>query len=122
MKIYNIELYDLPKISLNKFYSGMHWTKRKEIKDNYKLIIKNQYKRVLSKEKEYRVSYNFFFKIKPLDVSNCSAMVKLIEDVIFEDDKYDIVKAITVTSEKDTVDCVMINIREYEKDQKSKTT
>ena len=30
--------YDLPKVSLNKFYAGCHWTKRKQLKDAYKLL------------------------------------------------------------------------------------
>jgi hypothetical protein len=42
-----IILKDLPKISLNKWYAGMHWTKRKKIKDNYTLIVKSQFKDVL---------------------------------------------------------------------------
>ena len=39
-----ITLKGLPKISLNKWYAGTHWTKRKKIKDEYKKIIKNQFK------------------------------------------------------------------------------
>jgi hypothetical protein len=49
-----IILKDLPKISLNKWYAGMHWTKRKKIKDNYTLIVKSQFKDVLPASRELR--------------------------------------------------------------------
>ena len=105
-----IILTDLPKLSLNKWYSGYHWTKRKKIKDQYKLIIKSQFKEVLSKYNSYSVTYLFNFKTRPLDASNCVAMVKLIEDVIFEDDNYKIVNSITIKSRKSKVDNVEIEI------------
>ena len=105
-----IILTGLPKVSLNVFYSGVHWTKRKKIKDRYKLIIKSQFKQVLSKENSYSVTYLFNFKTRPLDASNCVAMVKLIEDVIFEDDNYKIVNSITIKSRKSKQDSVEIKI------------
>ena len=110
-----INLYDLPKISLNKWYAGVHWTKRKEIKDTYKLLIKSQFKQVLSKDNQYEVEYIFFFRIKPLDASNCVAMVKLIEDVIFEDDKWNIVLSIKIKSIKSKEDRVLIKLKEIQK-------
>ncbi len=105
-----IILLNLPKISLNEWYSGNHWTKRKRIKDTYKLIIKSQFPKVFSKENKYIVDYCFTFKSRPLDASNCVAMVKLIEDVIFEDDSYKIVDAITIKSRKGNTDKVEIEI------------
>ena len=106
-----IIINDLPKLSLNKWYSGVHWTKRKKIKDQYKLIIKSQFNEVLSKDNSYSVTYLFNFKTRPLDASNCVAMVKLIEDVIFEDDNYKIVNSITIKSRKSKVDNVEIEIK-----------
>ena len=106
-----IKLYDLPKLSLNKWYAGVHWTKRKKIKDTYKLIIDNQYKEVLSKENKYVVEYVFNFKSRPLDASNCVAMAKLIEDVIFEDDKWNIVTSINIKSVKSDTEYVCINVK-----------
>ena len=50
-----VKLEDLPKISLNAWYSGNHWTKRKKMKDSYKTIVKSQFKDVLPKDKEYKV-------------------------------------------------------------------
>jgi len=111
-----ITLNGLPKISLNKWYSGEHWTNRKKIKDQYKLIIKSQFKDVLSKEGQYEVDYMFCFKSRPLDASNCVAMVKLIEDIIFEDDRYNIVMKINISSMKVTLsesDYVIINIKDF---------
>ena len=107
-----IELNDLPKISLNKFFGRMHWTKRKQIVDNYHWIIKSQFKDVLSKDNVYRVKYSFEFKRIPLDASNCVAALKLIEDVIFEDDSYKIVEEISITSRKGIKDKVTITIKE----------
>ena len=106
----DIILKDLPKISLNKWYSGGHWSERKRIKDTYKLIVKNQFKTVLSKNKSYIVDYLFVFKTKPLDASNCVAMLKLIEDIIFEDDKHDIVTTINISSCKGSEDVVYIKV------------
>lgn len=105
-----IILKDLPKISLNKWYSGMHWTKRKKIKDNYTLLVKSQFKEVLPKSNTYKVAYNFTFKSRALDASNCVAMVKMIEDIIFENDSYKIVKSISITSQKGAEDSVEIKI------------
>lgn len=105
-----IELKGLTKISLNKWYSGEHWSKRKKLKDQYKLLIKSQFKQVLLKSNTYEVEYIFTFRIRPLDASNCVAMVKLIEDVIFEDDNYKIVESITIKSRKGVEDSVEIKI------------
>ena len=84
--------------------------KRKKLKDKYKLLIKSQFKQVLSKDKTYEVEYTFNFKTRPLDASNCVAMVKLIEDVIFEDDNYKIVESINIKSRKAKFDSVEIEV------------
>ena len=107
-----IDLYDLPKISLNSIYSGKHWTKRKADKDNYTLIIKSQFKGVFSKDKTYNVHYTFFFKSRPLDTSNTVYMLKMVEDVIFEDDSYKIIPKLTIESLKGEKDFLRIKITE----------
>jgi uncharacterized Fe-S center protein len=104
----NITIYDLPKISLNKWYAGVHWTQRKKIKDAYKLLIKSEFKQVLTKDKCYAVTYHFGFKSRPLDASNTVAMIKMIEDVLFEDDTYKIVTELKITSRKADRDFVQI--------------
>lgn len=105
-----IVLKDLPKISLNKWYAGMHWTKRKKIKDNYTMLVKAQHKQVFSRTKTYRVEYHFTFKSRPLDASNCVAMVKMIEDILFETDSYKVVTGLAITSRKGDHDQVEIKI------------
>lgn len=107
-----IELFDLEKISLNVWYSSSHWSKRKKIKDKYKLMVKSQFKRVFSKEKTYDVCYTFNFIKRPLDASNCVAMLKMIEDIIFQDDSYKIIKKLTIKSRKSTKNSVIIEIIE----------
>lgn len=109
-----IILDNLPKISLNAWYSGNHWTKRKAIKDKYKWLIKSQFKGIFSKSNRYTVNYSFTFKSKPLDASNTIAMVKMIEDVIFEDDKWDIITSLSIQSSKGDSDKVIIEVIEFE--------
>jgi hypothetical protein len=105
-----IVLKDLPKISLNKWYAGMHWTKRKKIKDIYTLLVKSQFKSVLSSEHSYNTEYHFTFKSRPLDASNCVAMVKMVEDIIFASDGYKVIKSILTTSNKGVEDKLEIKI------------
>jgi len=107
-----IILKGLTKISLNKWYSGEHWSKRKRLKDEYKLLVRSQFKGVFIKSNSYEVDYTFKFKTRPLDASNCVAMLKLIEDIIFEDDNYNIIKKISLQSSKGIEDSVEINIKE----------
>ena len=106
-----IILTDLPKISLNKWYAGMHWTKRKKMKDSYTQIVRSQFREVLPKDKSYSVEYHFTFKSRPLDASNCVAMVKMVEDIIFEDDSYKIISSILISSGKGSRDTLEINIK-----------
>lgn len=54
----------------------------------------------------------FQFKKQPLDASNAVGMVKLIEDIIFVDDKWDIVTEITISSVKSKEDKVIIKVHE----------
>jgi len=106
----NIILKDLPKVSLNVWYSSKHWSFRKKLKDNYTLIVKSQFKDVLPASESYDTEYHFTFKSRPLDASNCVAMVKMIEDIIFEIDGYKVIKSILITSEKGAEDKVEIKI------------
>lgn len=82
------------------------------MKDVYKLIIKSQFKAVFSKLNKFRVDYTFCFKSRPLDASNCVAMVKLIEDIIFEDDNPKVITEITIKSRKAKSDEVNIEVCE----------
>lgn len=106
MKI--VILKDLPKVSLNQFYAGIHWTKRKAHKDAYKLLIASQTKEKFTEP--CKVLYQFTFKNNPLDCSNCIGMVKMIEDRLFPNDSYKIVKSIAIFSEKGKSDSVKITV------------
>lgn len=105
-----ITLRNLPKVSLNKSYAGEHWSNRKKLKDIFSLIVRNQFKGFLSKENKYECNYTFVFKSNPLDATNCAFMAKLIEDIIFEDDKFDIITKVSFSSKKGTEDIVYIDI------------
>ncbi len=107
----DITLYNPPKISLNKWYAGMHWTKRKKIKDNYTQIVRSQFSSLLSRENTYKVEYHFTFKSRPLDASNCVAMIKMIEEIIFETDSYKVVTELVITSCKGLEDKVTIKVK-----------
>jgi hypothetical protein len=61
----------------------------------------------------YEVDYNFGFSKRPLDASNAIAMVKMIEDVLFESDSYKTVKRISISSNKSKEDYVHIIVREF---------
>lgn len=97
--------YDLPKVSLNSWYSGTHWSKRKKLKDEYKWLI-----RVPHVATPCKCEYHFEFKSRPLDCSNTIAMVKMIEDCIFSDDGVNVVQEIKVSSRKGKRDKVTIKI------------
>ena len=105
-----IILKDLPKVSLNQWYSSKHWTHRQKTKKIYTLIVKSQFKRIFSKENQYVVHYAFEFEKNSLDASNCIAMVKMIEDIIFEDDKWDIIDIGSITSRKGKENKVTIKV------------
>lgn len=106
---------NLPKISNNKFYAGVHWAQRKKIVDNYKkivyalLCVQTDRRKF---EKPCEVEYIFEFKNKPLDCSNTVGMLKMIEDVLFPDDSYKIVKKLIITSLSSVEDKVTVIIEE----------
>jgi len=106
-------LTGLRKISLNDWYSQKsHWSKRKQIKDLYFWVIKSQFKHVFPKDGKYIVSYEFFYRVRPLDASNTIAQVKLVEDIIFEDDRWDIIEKIEISSRKADKDYIRIVVTE----------
>jgi len=109
-----IILRNLPKVSLNQWYAGTHWTKRTRLKNIYSKLVKSQCKGLFSKEKAYNVEWTFYFKRNPLDSSNCVAMAKMIEDIIFEDDRHDIVLSNTYRSRKDKDERVEIEVIEVD--------
>jgi len=67
------------KISTNKIYAGTHWATRKKQADLYheSLI---EYRNEKITEYPVDINYIFSFKGKTLDTTNCSYMVKMLED------------------------------------------
>lgn len=88
---------DLPKLSLNEWYSSKHWTKRQAAKTTYHLLLKTRVQQI---DYPCTTAYFFEFKTHALDQTNCVAMVKMIEDCIFPNDGPKIVKDLYVKSFK----------------------
>lgn len=102
------------KLSTNKIYSGIHWTKRNQHKNlyrNYFLDIKpNQ-----NYEFPVEITYIFRFKSKWLDNTNATYMAKLIEDSLIKqgfipDDSPDYVNGTHIFCYKGNRDEVDIHI------------
>lgn len=96
-------LIPLPeKLSLNKLYSGVHWSKRKKMADEWHMVTL-PFKRKLKPERlPTGVTYDFRLKGNLLDVSNLAGMVKLLEDSmvlngILPDDSPKYVREITMS-------------------------
>jgi hypothetical protein len=111
-KVTKIVLKDMPKVSLNAWYASEHWSKRKKIKDTYAWLVKSKVKGKFSKDKQYNVDYVFGFKRNPLDATNTVAILKILEDLLFEDDKYDIILKVSMCSIKAKEDFIEITVKE----------
>ena len=105
---------DLTKKSLNDWYAGTHWSKRKKTKDIYKLVVRSQFHDVL--QGKFIVDWLFTFQNNPLDASNCVAMIKLVEDIIFEKDDWKHMEIGGIKSIKGDIDKVELTIYDNEKD------
>lgn len=119
-QLLEITIYDIPKISLNTLYSSPHWTVRKKHKDLFNRII---YGEIINYGKDdiknigmdLIFEYEFLFKGKTLDVSNCFYMVKLIEDAlvhneIIKDDSVKYISKIIVSTRKSKQNILIIRI------------
>lgn len=110
----NISIPLPEKVSTNQIYAGMHWAKRKKLADLYhQSLIEHRNKTV--KEYPVEITYIFNFKSKPLDTTNCTFMVKMLEDGliahgILKDDNPDHVSFTGIYSQKGSKDEVTINI------------
>jgi hypothetical protein len=104
------------KISTNSIYAGTHWTKRKSYKDLMRWALVPAISSINPITKG-TLTFEFNFKNKPLDCSNCSFMVKMIEDVlvehsILEDDSPKYIKKITIISQKAKKDVCILTLEE----------
>lgn len=92
------------KVSTNAIYAGIHWTQRKEHKDQmlwaFLPVVKH-----LNKVNRCKIRIDFEFARQPLDCSNCSYLAKMIEDClthygIIPDDSPKYITEITISSRK----------------------
>ena len=102
------------KISTNEIYAGIHWSKRSDHKINYRAAYTSKLK-ALGHYDKASIVFDFTFKKNALDASNCSYMVKLLEDCIvkagvLKDDSPKYVESITISSKKGDSDSVTITV------------
>jgi hypothetical protein len=102
------------KVSTNQIYSGIHWAKRKKLADLYHQSLLEHRKKEIT-EYPVEITYIFDFKAKPLDTTNCTFMVKMLEDSlvlngILKDDDPKHVSFTGIYSQKGTKDEVTITI------------
>ena len=80
----NFTINNLPKVSFNK-YNSFHWTAKKKFKDTIRLLTRSATK--LKLKDGYSLEFKFYFKGRKIDTVNCFHYCKIIEDVIFLEDK-----------------------------------
>jgi hypothetical protein len=98
MKIF----FDLPKISSNQIYSGMHWKKRNDLAKRYHneiwyLVKKNNLPKI---KKKCKIIFGF---MNSFDTDNNFFMVKMVIDGI----KY---SGILIDDSRKYVKCVEVNV------------
>jgi hypothetical protein len=75
--------YDIPlpfKLSTNKIYSWMDWRKRSNIADRYHRLTKDDCNKLTKFDNKVSIDFQFYFKTRCFDSSNCSFIWKMIED------------------------------------------
>lgn len=71
------------KVSTNKIYAGIHWSKRANIADGFTGLIRFVCSRALPVgQYPVQIRYRFFFAKQPLDTTNCAFMAKCLEDAL----------------------------------------
>ena len=92
-------------ISWNKFYSGMHWTKRKALADATHLVVVAAVRDQIPDVEEYKKPVNIrlvaAFKNRPLDADNICAKLYidgLIHAGVLVDDSPTYVRTVATTS------------------------
>ena len=77
-----VKLHDLGdlKVSLNQYYSGMHWTKRNKLKDKYVEWFSNFKSAFQPVKRQCEIQFDFYFTSHPLDPDNTVIMAKMITD------------------------------------------
>lgn len=106
-------IFFLPeKLTTNKIYTGINWQKRKRHKD---LFLSVPFVAQKIKKFPVKITFDFYFKSRILDCTNCSYMAKLMEDClvnrgIIPDDTPDYVAKIEISSQKGNDDMCIIKI------------
>lgn len=92
-------VFSIPRMSLNDWYAGKHWSNRQRYKDDVKTRLIAQRAPKLSGYFDL-IEYEFVFKNRPLDCDNCVAMEKVITDCIFEKDDWKVLPSKKTTVKK----------------------
>ena len=94
------------KESTNKIYAGVHWTKRKLIKDTYLYEVKSKKAQFpIPTEFPIDLEMEFEYNTRVLDSSNSSFLFKVVEDClvkigVFPDDTIKYIRSAKMTSYK----------------------
>ena len=109
-----IVIKNIPKISTNSIYAGVHWSTRKKHKEAF-LWLTTHFKQLEKISGKVDLDFNFFFKKVPLDSSNCSYLSKILEDClvaygVLEGDSPKFVRKISMQSQKGEKDFCEITI------------
>lgn len=112
-KTINIVLVGERPMSWNKYYSGMHWTKRAEETQRVHYLVLSQLKSVQLFTKPVNISIIGYFKGVPQDCDNICAKVYIdaLKGKIIKDDSPDFVESVTTKSKKDKDYKLEINIQ-----------
>jgi hypothetical protein len=110
------------KFSTNKIYAGIFWKKRKDNADAVVSIARGFCRPVqIVKSYPVEISYKFFFSSRPLDTTNCTYLVKMLEDAfraigIIEDDSPPYVAKTIIESHKQIKGKIQESLRKKSKE------
>ena len=105
------------KVSTNVFYNK-HYHDRSRVQHDFHAFVKSavrEFKTKVVEEYPVKLSFRFLLQGRLLDVSNLSAMAKILEDglvrcKILKDDSPKYINAIYKEVEKNTIDCNVAEI------------
>lgn len=94
-------------VSTNKIYSSQHYSVRSQMKTDYHWLIKTTKVKKIVGLPPYDFTYVFYFRHRRFDPTNCSYMVKMLEDGlvkegVIENDNHRFVHSFKVATEKTT--------------------
>jgi len=117
-----LTIYDETGPTLNQFYAGMHYSKRKKLKDTWKLLTRIAVAQQDIKRVEvYPVTIDCRVVFGPgkrrYDWENCSVTMKMIQDAlcslgIIDDDNHKYISGGRIWTKRGERSCVQVAIRE----------